>query len=82
MRFLLVFAAVATLGSAASLAADSTATTAAPAGGKGACKADIQKFCTGVEHEKGKIRACLTEHQADLSDGCKQRVAAWAAKAH
>ncbi|HML30625.1 MAG TPA: cysteine rich repeat-containing protein [Hyphomicrobium sp.] len=81
MKFLLVFAAAATLGSAATLAADGTATTPALAGGKGACKADIQKFCSGVAHEKGKIRACLTEHQADLSDVCKQRVAAWAAKA-
>lgn len=78
MRFLLVFAAAATLGSAASLAADSTTP---PNGGKGACRADIQKFCTSVPHEKSKIRGCLAEHQADLSDTCKQRVAAWAAKA-
>lgn len=78
MRFLLVFAAAATLGSAASLAADSATP---PNGGKGACRADIQKFCTSVPHEKSKIRGCLTEHQADLSDTCKQRVAAWAAKA-
>ncbi|MFT3731382.1 MAG: cysteine rich repeat-containing protein [Hyphomicrobium sp.] len=77
MKFAIAVAAALTLGSVAVLA-DETA--APPAGGKGACKADVQKFCSGVEHAKGKIRACLSEHQADLSDPCKQRVAAWAAK--
>ena len=75
MKLLIVLAAAATLGSSASFAADS-----APAGGKGACKADVQKFCNGVEHANGKIRACLTEHVTDLSDTCKQRVASWASK--
>lgn len=77
MKFFLVLAAAMTLGSAVSLAADDTAA-AAPA--KGACKADIQKFCASVPHEKGQVRSCLTEHSADLSDACKQRMAAHAAK--
>jgi hypothetical protein len=78
MKFFLVLAAAATLGSAVALAADDAAP-AAPAG-KGACKADILKFCNGVEHGNGKIRACLAEHSADLSDPCKQRMAAHDAK--
>ena len=85
MKFFIVLAAVVTLGSAVSLAADSAATdnSAAPAAGtgRGACKADIQKFCAGVEHEKGKMHECLTQHSAELSDGCKQRMAAHASKA-
>jgi hypothetical protein len=73
MKLFIAIAAVMTLGSAVTLAADSDA--AAPAGGRGACKADVEKFCAGVEHGKGKIRECLTQHTADLSDACKQRMA-------
>ncbi len=84
MKFYIVLAAAMTLGSAISFAADSTATdsSGAPAAGlgHGACAADIQKFCTGIEKGKGKMHECLTQHTADLSDGCKQRMAAHAAK--
>lgn len=84
MKFFIVLAAALSLGSAVSLAADSTATDGAvpAAAGRGACKADIQKFCAGVEHEKGKMHECLTQHSADLSDACKQRMAAHASKAN
>lgn len=86
MKFSIVLAAALALGSCASLAAGSGATatdSASPpvaTAGRGACKADVQKFCAGVEHAKGKIRECLTQHTADLSDTCKQRMAAHAAK--
>jgi hypothetical protein len=40
-----------------------------PKMGMGACKADVDQFCKGVE--KGKIGACLRQHEADLSDTCK-----------
>ncbi len=83
MKFAIALAAALTLGSAVSFAADSAApaSDAAPAAaGKGACKADVQKFCADVEHAKGKIHECLTQHAADLSDACKQRMAAHAAK--
>ncbi len=76
MKFAIALAAALTLGSVATLADDA----AAPASHKGACKADIQKFCGSVEHTKDKMHACLSEHQADLSDTCKQRMAAWASK--
>ncbi len=80
MKFAIALAAALTLGSVVALADD----TAAPAAGSGhgACKADIQKFCAGVDHEKGKIHECLTQHQADLSDACKQRMAEHASKAN
>ena len=79
MKFFIVLATAMTLGSVASYADDNGAA-AAPA--KGACKAYIQKFCGSVPHEKGQVHACLTQHSADLSDACKQRMAAHAAKAN
>jgi hypothetical protein len=70
------------LGASAAFAADDA--TPAP-GGTGkhwtACQAEIQKFCASIEKGKGKMRACLTEHTADLSDGCKTSMAEHAAKA-
>jgi hypothetical protein len=70
------------LGATAAFAADDA--TPAPAGtGKhwAACQTEIQKFCSTVEKGKGKMRACLTEHTAELSDGCKTSMAEHAAKA-
>jgi len=86
MKLLIVTAAILTLGSAAAFAADNAATdsAAAPAAGSkhGACAADIQKFCATVEHGKGKMHECLSQHTADLSDGCKQHMAEHASKAN
>ena len=72
------------LGASLALAADDAAP--APAGpGKGkhwaACQAEITKFCANIEKGKGKMRACLEQHTADLSDGCKTSMAEHAAKA-
>jgi hypothetical protein len=72
------------LGTSAAFAADDASPAPAPAGtGKHwtACQTEIQKFCSTVEKGKGKMRACLTEHTADLSDGCKTSMAEHAAKA-
>jgi len=39
---------------------------------RAACKADVEKFCKDVKPgEGGGIGACLTSHEADLSDDCK-----------
>ncbi|MGZ5823123.1 MAG: cysteine rich repeat-containing protein [Hyphomicrobium sp.] len=70
------------LGATATFAADDAVP--APAGtGKhwAACQAEITKFCSNIEKGKGKMRACLTERTADLSDGCKTSMAEHAAKA-
>jgi hypothetical protein len=67
----LAFLSVSTFGA---LAEDA----AAPAGpGKrfAACATEIGKFCANVEKGKGLMRKCLDEHTADLSDGCKARLA-------
>lgn len=37
-----------------------------------ACKADIEKFCAGIEHGEGKVRACLEEHKDEVSEACKK----------
>lgn len=41
----------------------------------GACKSDVQKLCKGVESGGGRIAACLKQHEAELSAGCKKRIA-------
>lgn len=38
---------------------------------RAACAADIQKFCTGIERGKGLRRACLVQHQSELSPACQ-----------
>jgi hypothetical protein len=37
------------------------------------CKADAQKFCKEVIDAKGNIRACLTQHRAELSAACNAK---------
>lgn len=70
------------LGATAAFAADDAAPAPAATGKHWtACQAEIQKFCSSIEKGKGKLRACLTEHTADLSDGCKTSMAEHAAKA-
>ena len=71
------------LGGAASVFAADDATSSSSGTGKHwtACQAEIQKFCSNIDKGKGKMRACLNEHTADLSDGCKASMAAHDAKA-
>jgi hypothetical protein len=42
----------------------------APAESIDACKGDAQKFCSGIAPGGGKIKDCLTAHEADLSPSC------------
>jgi hypothetical protein len=42
---------------------------------KGACKADVEKLCAGVKPGDGGIRDCMKQHEADLSQGCKDNIA-------
>ena len=41
----------------------------------GACKADVQKFCSDVQEGQGRIIACLKAHGPDLSPGLRDRPA-------
>ncbi|MGD9642657.1 MAG: cysteine rich repeat-containing protein [Elusimicrobiales bacterium] len=41
--------------------------------GKGPCAADAAKFCKDVKPGEGRVAACLKEHEAELSQACKDR---------
>jgi hypothetical protein len=41
---------------------------------RAACSTEAQKFCGNIERGKGKLRACLEGHQAELSDSCKTAI--------
>lgn len=43
--------------------------------GKGACRADILKFCNGIKPGDGRIWACLKGNEDRLSDTCKVQMA-------
>ena len=47
----------------------------AMADAQAACAGDVQKLCAGVPSGGGRIVACLKQHQAEVSDGCKQAIA-------
>jgi hypothetical protein len=72
-RFIIAVAGVLFAGTA-------VAQTTQPSTGKGAlrgaCSAEAQKFCANAPRGKGKLRGCLQEHQAELSDACKTAVSA------
>jgi hypothetical protein len=38
---------------------------------RAACSTDVQKFCGQIERGKGMLRACLEQHQNDLSETCR-----------
>ena len=45
--------------------------------GKGACKADREKFCSQVKPGEGRILACLKDHQSELQSACQEKLPAW-----
>jgi hypothetical protein len=42
---------------------------------RSACKADVEKLCSGVERGHGRIAACLKQNEAQLSAPCKDAIA-------
>jgi hypothetical protein len=44
----------------------------APPNARQACKADYQKFCSGVSRGGGRIADCLNAHKSDLSTACQE----------
>jgi len=44
-------------------------------GHNGACKADVEKLCPGIQPGGGRIMACLREHKDEISDACKTNMA-------
>ncbi len=51
---------------------------AAPAAAqpRGACRADIEKFCKDVKPGGSRIRDCLKSHEAELSAECRSHIQA------
>ncbi|HUN56316.1 MAG TPA: cysteine rich repeat-containing protein [Smithella sp.] len=49
--------------------------TGPPMEGRGACKADVEKFCKGVKPGEGRIIACLKGNEDRLSQSCKNEIA-------
>ncbi len=43
--------------------------------GRGACKADYDKYCAGTPPGGGRVVACLNKQQNQLSDACKKVLA-------
>lgn len=55
--------------------------TAAPAfaasgGVRGACRDDVKQLCPGIQPGGGRIKQCLKDNAAKVSDGCKQALQA------
>ncbi len=34
------------------------------------CKSDVERLCKGIEPGGGRIKACLKEHENEMSVGC------------
>jgi hypothetical protein len=56
----------------ACVAGFSTAGFAQTAAQREACKADYEKYCSGVAPGGGRIMACLNKQHDALSDACKK----------
>ena len=71
MKYAVLAIAALGLSAAAALAADQPSSS----GPRAACKADVEKFCPGVQPGGGRIAACLKQNEAQVSTGCKNAVA-------
>jgi len=47
---------------------------AAEADPRQACRDDIKQLCPGVQPGGGRIKQCLKDNAAKVSDGCKQAI--------
>ena len=41
----------------------------------GACRADVEKLCKGVQPGGGRIAMCMKQHESELSPGCREAIA-------
>ncbi|HVN35382.1 MAG TPA: cysteine rich repeat-containing protein [Casimicrobiaceae bacterium] len=71
MKYAVLATAALGLSATAALAADQPSSS----GPRTACKADVEKFCHGVQPGGGRIAACLKQNEAQVSTGCKNAVA-------
>jgi hypothetical protein len=45
-------------------------------GAREACRPDVMRLCRSAMPDRAKIKSCLQEHAADLSDACKTAIIA------
>jgi hypothetical protein len=41
----------------------------------GACRADVEKLCKGIQPGGGRIAMCMKQHESELSPGCREAIA-------
>lgn len=41
----------------------------------GACRADVEKLCKGIQPGGGRIAMCLKQHASEVSPGCREAIA-------
>jgi hypothetical protein len=59
----------------AAIAAVPSFAQAEPGPRRGACMQDVKTLCAGVQPGGGRIRECIREHRAQLSQDCKMAIA-------
>jgi hypothetical protein len=52
-----------------------TASLATAQAARGACQDDVARFCGDAAGDRRAVRDCLREHQEELSQQCKDRIA-------
>jgi hypothetical protein len=77
MRVRTIGAAVAAAGLGLAAAGAAAAQDQPPQGGgraavRQACAADIQALCPGIQPGGGRLRECMRQNAAKLSDGCRE----------
>jgi hypothetical protein len=71
MRYTLLLLTMLGLSSTVALAADPTPGNSP----RTACKADVEKYCAGVQPGGRRIAACLKQNEAQVSAPCKDAIA-------
>ena len=70
MRYTVLLLAMLGLSSTVALAADPPSNNP-----RAACKADVEKFCSGVQSGGRRIAACLKQNEEQVSAACKDALA-------
>jgi len=74
MKKSLGLASAIVISSAVWLAAPASAFEGHEGHGSGACKADVEKFCSDVSGGRRAVGECLHDHQSDLSSECQAKL--------
>ncbi|MBT6326627.1 MAG: hypothetical protein HOJ35_11705 [Bdellovibrionales bacterium] len=42
--------------------------------GKGQCREEMEKYCSGIEPGEGRIKDCIEKNKSSFSQGCQERM--------